>query len=380
MSDVSPRFRELSEQIGGFSEEALNSLVFFKSPFALYHWTMNVIELLLIAGAVWGLFHAIGVLKKNRNYMNLGIWLGSVVFMLAVEIPVYFPEKIGLDPNSVLFLHNEFTAQFFYGRAPLYIMALYPALMYPAYVIIDESGLFERRWGTALGAIGVGAVHHVFYEIFDHFGPQYGWWIWNYPQFPSSLASVPVSSMVGFALLGPLSLTLMVRLMLGHHIQKRARENRPVGTPGFAVNTLIAGILTPVTLSILTPQTAIGLLLGEVTARAEMLVSFTMIALSVLLMLALIGADKRRLGSQEFRFAHQYLAFYLLVFAGLWLYALPDYFAATNGVTARGTLIGSLPYALTCFVVAGFLALRGSSLASLLNTRSANPPLGSGSH
>ncbi len=43
---------------------------------------------------------------------------------------------------------------------------------------------------------------------------------------------------------------------------------------------------------------------------------------------------------------------YLVSFAGLWLYALPEYLDADNGLTGRGTPIGSLPYALGCFVVA----------------------------
>lgn len=146
--------------------------------------------------------------------------------MLAIEIPVYFPHKIGLDPNAILFIHNEFTIQFFYDRAPLYIMALYPALMYSCYVLVDEMGVFKQRWGTVIGAITVGFIHQGFYEIFDHFGTQYGWWIWNYTNFIGSVASVPLGSLFGFAFLGPVALTLAVRLVLAPYLQKQEARSK----------------------------------------------------------------------------------------------------------------------------------------------------------
>ncbi len=362
MSEVSPRFRELSEQIGGFSEEALESLIFIKSPLDLHHWTMNVIEVLLIAGAIWGLVHAVNQARLHGNVLNIGVWVASVVYMLVIEIPVYFPEKIGGDPNNVMFLHNEFTIGFFYNRAPLYIVALYPALAYPAYVLIAQTGIFERRWGTLLGAISVGFVHHVFYELFDHFGPQYGWWIWNYSQFVGTLAAVPVSSLFGFAFIGPIALVLSVHLTLGRYLARRAKKQLAVTGAGIALWTVAAGVLTPVMLALLSPQLPISILGIDYTPQVEAMVCFSLLALAGVSTLYLVLATEPSISGKSsadrFGFAWQFLGLYLLTFAGLWLYALPDYFAATDGITSSGLRTGSLPYVLGSFLLCGFFLAR----------------------
>lgn len=349
MSNVTPLFRELSDQIGGFSDAALNSLVYFFNPFDLFHWTMNVIEILLITGAVWGLYHAIRMYKMHGALLNLGVWFAAVAFMLAIEIPVYFPHKIGLDPDAILFIHNEFTIQFFYDRAPLYIMALYPALMYACYVLVDEMGVFNQRWGTVIGAITVGAVHQGFYEIFDHFGPQYGWWIWNYPNFIGSVASVPLGSLFGFAFLGPVALTLAVRWVLQPYLLKREAQNQRVNLLVFAALTILSGVLTPVLQTLLMPINYLRLAI-EVTPHMEAIVCFTLLALATLIALVQMRQKDCREAQPE-GFAYRYLLGYLAVFAGLWIYALPDYFAAVDGKTEQGLLIGSLPYTILCFVL-----------------------------
>jgi hypothetical protein len=45
---------------------------------------------------------------------------------------------------------------------------------------------------------------------------------------------------------------------------------------------------------------------------------------------------------------------YLVVFAVLWLSALPDYAGAIEGTTNSGTPIGNVAYATLCFVIAGY--------------------------
>lgn len=47
-----------------------------------------------------------------------------------------------------------------------------------------------------------------------------------------------------------------------------------------------------------------------------------------------------------------YAALYLLVFAGLWIAALPEHFRAENGVTAAGDPVGDPPFTALCFVIA----------------------------
>ena len=352
-------FTQLVERLGGFTPQNIESWAFVKSPFTLSHWTMNVIEVLLIVGALCGLRHSIARFKAGES-VYLGFWLASAIFMLALEIPVYFPEKLGAPDNALFFIHNEFSVQFFFGRAPLYILALYPAIMYASFVLVRQTGLFDQRWGAVIGALGVGVVHHVFYEIFDHFGPQYGWWTWNYPNFTSSLASVPVSSMVGFAFVGPIALTLATQLLVPKSVVADNGDAKDASrrVRRFALGTLLAGLLTPVIFVLLTLNTWFSLLGIELTPRSEMVASVVTVGMALLLtvgqLLRLTTFSSRALWA----YSKAYLALFLVVFAALWLYALPDYFSAVEGINAQGYPVGSLPYVLGCSGLAIFFLLR----------------------
>jgi hypothetical protein len=359
VTETALTFTQLVDRLGGFHPENIESWAFVKSPFTLSHWTMNVVEVLLIFGALWGLRHGITRYKAGES-IYLGFWLASVIFMLALEIPVYFPEKLGAADNALFFIHNEFTVQFFFGRAPLYILALYPAVMYAAFVLVRQAGLFNQRWGTLIGAIGVGVVHHVFYEIFDHFGPQYGWWMWNYPNFTSSLASVPVSSMMSFAFVGPIALTLATQLLVPKSVIDQAgqtlRPNR--GHTGFALGTLLAGLLTPILFVVLTLNTWFSVLGIVLTPRLEMLASAAILTVALVFILRqFVGLTT--FSSQGFwSYSRAYFALFLSVFAGLWLTALPDYFSAIDGMTPQGFAVGSLPYVMGCMTFAVFFLMR----------------------
>ncbi|MCL9793621.1 hypothetical protein MXD58_004730, partial [Frankia sp. AgKG'84/4] len=129
------------------------------------------------------------------------------------------------DAVADVFVHNVFTVQFLYEHLPLYIVALYPAMAELAYDLVQSLGGFE---GSALlGALGVGFVHHLFYEIFDQLGPQLSWWSWN-PDAESNdpaVASVPMTSAFLFATVGPAALALLTRLLVG----RRADRGEPIG-------------------------------------------------------------------------------------------------------------------------------------------------------
>ena len=359
VTETALTFTQLVERLGGFSPENIASWAFVKSPLTLSHWTMNVIEVLLILGALWGLRHSMARFKAGES-IYLGFWLASVIFMLALEIPVYFPEKLGAPDNALFFIHNEFSVQFFFGRAPLYILALYPAIMYASFVLVRQAGLFDQRWGALIGALGVGVVHHVFYEIFDHFGPQYGWWTWNYPNFTSSLASVPVSSMVSFAFVGPIALTLATQLLVPKSVVVQKTPTMPGDrrVRGFALGTLLAGLLTPIIFVMLTLNTWFSVLGINLTPRLEMLASAVLVGgalgLTLRQFLRLTSFSTEGL----WHYSRAYFALFLSVFSGLWLYALPDYLVATNGLTPQGFPVGSLTYVLGCMAFALFFLLR----------------------
>ncbi len=54
VTETALTFTQLVERLGGFSPENIASWAFVKSPFTLSHWTMNVIEVLLIRGCTLG--------------------------------------------------------------------------------------------------------------------------------------------------------------------------------------------------------------------------------------------------------------------------------------------------------------------------------------
>src|SRR5262245_18210616 len=129
MSIVSEDYVRLAnEKMGGFNDSAVDSLVYWNNPFALKHWTMNVVEVLLIVGAVMAFLHARQVWRQRADPTNLSLFWASIVYLYVTEVPLYFPHLLGLDVGLV-FMHNEFSAGILFNQTPLYIIALYLALL-----------------------------------------------------------------------------------------------------------------------------------------------------------------------------------------------------------------------------------------------------------
>jgi hypothetical protein len=353
---MTENFRELSEKLGGFNPKALDSLLYWNNPFALKHWTMNVVELLLCAGAVLGLMHAIRIYRATKNPTNLCYWIISVGLLFVTEVPLYFPQLVGADPNQLRFLHNEFTVGLLYDRTPLYIVALYPALMYPAYVLIERTGIFTRNWGLLLGAVSVGFLHQCFYSIFDHYGPQYGWWVWNYSLYGATVASVPLASTYTFAFVAPLGLALVTRILVASYVNRRRAAAVPIKTWHLAILCIAGSVAGFIPLVIFSPDLYYQIFLkGMPSPRVETIVAFSILAVAALITLSVcLKHETASSGARPnpSRYPLDFLAAYLAVFAALWIYALPEYLAAADGVTERGTPIGSLTYAMGCFVLA----------------------------
>ena len=133
----------------------------------------------VITGAVLTLVYAIIRWRRHGDATNIALWFGAVAYLLIIEPPLYFPAAFGIaDRVDTMFAHNVFTVDFLWGRLPLYIVAIYPMMATVAFEIVRSLGVF-RRYGTLVGAVCVGFVHHAFYEIFDQLGPQLKWWAWN---------------------------------------------------------------------------------------------------------------------------------------------------------------------------------------------------------
>lgn len=217
----------------GFSCEQAAPVLHLRNPFGLANWTLPVLELLIVVGAALALWWAVRRLRRDGDPVNVVLWFATVLYLLIIEPPLYFPTAFGVaDTIGAVFAHNIFTVQFLYDRLPLYIVALYPAMAMLAYEIVRSLGVF-REGGIVIGAICVGFVHHCFYEVFDQLGPQLRWWTWNEytPINQPMLASVPMASVLLFATVGPAVLTAMVLALVGG-------RGRTIGTTGLALRTL----------------------------------------------------------------------------------------------------------------------------------------------
>jgi hypothetical protein len=326
----------------GFDCHDVAPVVSVRFPWELAGWTMPLLEVLVVGGAVFALVHAI---RRHRDGdpVNLALWWASLVYLFVTEPPLYFPEWFGLDRlYGFIFAHNLFTVQFMGDRLPLYIIAFYPMISQVAYELVRSLGIFRRR-GPLIGSVAVAFACQVFYEVFDQLGPQLKWWAWNpgnrvvnHP----ALAAVPMTSMLLFASVSMGAMTyLVVRLAGG------PRRGWPL-----AGRTLLAGVLTPPTMAIAGIPSS--LFDGNGTAQAWILGA----ELGLLWLAgAWIVAHAKPLDEPLSAFARFYPAVYLGGLAVCWIGALPAYFGAAGGVTGAGTPIGSGLYALACFAGAGLL-------------------------
>jgi hypothetical protein len=343
MSQCSPAFDAIAKPLGGFTCRNAPAFIHLRNPFALSNPTLPVLELMMVAGAALALWWAVRRMRRDGDPINLVLWFATVVYLLVIEIPLYFPNIFGVqDSLGVVFVHNVFTVQFLFDRLPLYIVALYPAVTTLAFEIVRSLGVFRDR-GILAGAICVGFVHHCCYEVFDQLGPQLRWWAWNTtnPINHPMLASVPMTSVFIFATLGPIIVTLLVLLLAGE------RTGRSL-----VWRTVLAGALVPVGVAILSiPTSLAGGRHPNTTVQA--IIFAAELALIVVMALPILFRQWQHRGSvSPNRFVGAFGPLYLVVLAALWISALPDYFSATNGRTTDGTPTGSLAYASVCFVIA----------------------------
>lgn len=340
----------------GFDCHDVSTVVSVRNPFDLAHWTMPVLELVIIGGAVFALVHAVRRLRAG-DPVNLALWCASLVYLFVTEPPLYFPEWFGLDEiYGFIFAHNQFTVQFMWDRLPLYIVAFYPALSQLAYELVRVLGVFRYR-GALVGSVAVAFVCQVFYEIFDQVGPQLKWWAWNYDNVEvnhPALASVPLNSMFLFASVSFAALTYLVVKLTG----SRAADGGPRRGWSLTWRIVLAGVLAPPAMGLFgIPSGIFGGATPDVTAQAWVLgIELGLVWLAGAWVL-LTHVQRRHTYDVEpmTAFARVYPAVYLAGMTVAWLGALPAYLDATDGVTSDGTPVGSGLYVLACY--AGAVAI-----------------------
>ena len=334
-----PDFARLSGELG-FACDGARSFVTVRNPLALANWTLPVVEALMVLGAVLALWLAIRRLRRDGDPTTLTLWIASIVYLLIIEAP-----QLG-----TVFAHNVFTIDLAYDRLPLYIVAVYPATITLAFDIVRSVGVFERR-GALVGAVCVGFVNACFYEVFDHLGPQQQWWAWNtdselnHPM----LNSVPLTSAVLFAMLGPAALAFVGYVLVGGP----AARGRRFGPWAVAWRTVLIGALVPVAMVALSLPVSVFESRDVVQALVLgiEIVVFAVISVPVLFQQ---WRRTRHEGGTEYpsTYVRFYGALYLAVFAVLWISALPEFAGAIDGITSTGTPTGNFGYVAACFTAA----------------------------
>ena len=334
----------------GFDCHDVSQVVSVHNPFDLAHWTMPVLELLIVGGAVFALMHAVRRLRAG-DPINLALWCASLVYLFVTEPPLYFPEWFGLDKQyGFIFAHNVFTVQFMWDRLPLYIIAFYPALRQLAYEVVRVLRIFRHR-GAVVGSVAVAFVCQVFYEIFDQIGPQLTWWAWNDANTDvnhPALSSVPMNSMLLFASVSFGALTYLVVRLAG----SRAADGGPRRGLSLTWRIAVAGVVTPLAMGLFgIPSGIFGGETPNVTAQAWVLgVELGLVWLAGAWVLT---THLQRRSAYELEpmtpFARIYPVVYLAGMTVAWIGALPAFLNATDGLTSHGTPVGSGLYTIACF-------------------------------
>jgi hypothetical protein len=351
-------FAQLTRGLGGLQCDG-NPFITLTNPFKLQHWSMAVVELLLIVGAIACLVHALRWRRERGDSSNLVVWTASILALLMVEPIAYFPQWFGLQNSlGLTFVHNQFSVQFLFDRLPLYIVAMYPVYTYVSYVLIQRTGIF-KRYNPIVGAACVAFAFHCLYEVVDTVGVQFRWWVWNEDLSTSvpALGVVPYLNIQAFSLGVPFGLALVTLL-----VSKRPASNRWL----VARNVVLVCIFTwPVMFLSSLPATLLNLVgLPLVTARLVgtwLLIAAAAAVTGVVLAREYVArrhdASLVPPGVQRDYFALICVSVYLAVCVAFWGAALPDYLQADNGVTPGGAPTGSFAYGLVTFVLSLALAV-----------------------
>lgn len=368
MSYVCPPEAQQVAKFLGFDCNGANPVVTLRNPFELENWTMPVLELLIVSGAIFAFVHAWRRWRRDGDPINISLWFASLVYLAVIEPPLYFPEWFNLEKYvGFIFSHNVFTVQFMFDRLPLYIVAFYTVISQLTYEVVRVLGIFERR-GAAVGAIATMFASQVFYETFDQLGPQLRWWAWNpdnqvnQPMF----ASVPMNSMWVFA-----SVSFAVMVWLVVRLVGPTPKRAPLSGWQVTWRTIVAGVLTPILMVIGAAPTRVGTN-GSGDHTLQRVLVIILLAILWVVGLALLAEATRHTwggtpgGVSSPAFARIYPPLYLGVHVVLWAAALPAYLKATDGLTRDGAPIGSGWYALACilasawFIVATLRATRAT--------------------
>ena len=225
---------EAAEQVTrnlGFDCHDVSPVISVHNPFDLANGTMPMLELVIIAGAVWALVHAVRRLRAG-DPINLAIWCASADLPVRHRAAAVLPGVV--RPGRAVRLHLR----------PQHLhraVHVGPAAALHHRDLPGAESSWSTRWsgcsgcsshrGALVGSILVAFVCQVFYEIFDQLGPQLKWWGWNDANTDvnhPALASVPMNSMLLFASVSFGVMTFLAIKLAGSKARRRWTSPRMV--------------------------------------------------------------------------------------------------------------------------------------------------------
>lgn len=314
------------------NEEATQALIFFNSPTAIKDWTFLAIEWLMIIGFILTIFHAICYSKKNGNNSAIYTLIGALLYGLVMDILSYYTVEN--------FWHGEFSVMFLYNKLPLYIVLLYPTFIYHAYMTIRR-----YHFTPVIEAISTGFFAGLIYLVFDNFGPQVGWWIWdrNDPTTFPYINSVPLTSYHWFFLFTGTLAFLMRKICWDWPLSGKSKGIIYTGIATLPITTILFGTVLFIPYNLFSKGTPPwDMLPWQASMEGASLVH----ALSFFIAGLIFLFNYKRPEARD----KLLMVFPLMFLVGhLYLYIakFPLFFSITpEGMTSEGLALGNLPAAL----------------------------------
>jgi hypothetical protein len=139
--------------------------VILRNPFA-QPLSFVALEIVVLACGAATFVHAWRAWRRGGELLPLFTWIAIVSYGVAMEIVSY--------STVDNFTHGPFTVMLYRGKLPLYVVAVYPALLYTGIAAVRRLGL--PRWAEPL----VCGLAIVLLDVpFDVLGPDAGWWSWS---------------------------------------------------------------------------------------------------------------------------------------------------------------------------------------------------------
>jgi hypothetical protein len=190
------------------------------------------LELVVIACGALTFAHAWQSWKRSRDLLPLFTWIAIACYGVAIEITSY--ETVDA------FAHGPFTVMLYQGKLPLYVVFVYPTLLYTGIAAVRRFGL--SRWAEPL----VAGLAIVLLDVpFDVLGPDAGWWSWSStdPNLHARWEGVPLADYYWHLAFG----ACMARLTRSADrwlSPPRARPGALLAAPIAGVATIVLGALS----------------------------------------------------------------------------------------------------------------------------------------